>query len=455
MYHNNTKGIILTTTLTSFFNPFLGAAVNIALPSISAELETNTESMSWIAMSYLLSSLVFLIPFGKLTDIHGRKKIFLYGNIVLGLGSLLCSLASSILSLIAFRIIQGVGSAMIFSSSMAIITSAIPPEKRGRAIGFNVSAVYLGLTCSPLIGGILTHILGWRSLFYLNSITEFIIILSIIFYINEESTTLNNDRFDYKGALVYMISMVLMIYGFSKLPETFAIMLTCAGFIGMILFVLFELKIEIPLFELSLFFKNRVFAFSNLAALINYAATFAITFILSLYLQFIKGYTPSKSGFLLMFQPAVMTIVASFSGKLSDKYDAGIISSIGMSINVIGLLFLIFVTSIDNNIYLIMSLMILGLGFGLFSSPNTNAIMGSVDKRQLGIASATVSTMRILGQVFSMATAAMLLHMFLGSKKITLNNYAQFNESMRILFIVFTFLCFLGVFASLARRKTQ
>lgn len=452
---NSTNSILFTTTLTSFFNPVLGAAVNIALPSISKNFNANSEAMSWITMSYLLATVVFLIPFGKLSDIYGRRNMFLYGNVILTLGSVLCSSAFSITSLIIYRIIQGIGSAMIFSSSMAMITSAIAPEKRGRAIGYNVSAVYLGLTCAPMLGGFLTHAFGWRSLFYLNSFTGIIVIIAIILLINKEKIENKKEYFDYIGAIIYMISMTLLVYGFSKLPTSNAILLTGIGIAGIVLFINIELKHKTPLFDLTLFLQNRVFAFSNLAAFINYAATFAITFFLSLYLQYNKGYSASKSGFFLMFQPAIMTIVASFSGKLSDKHDAGFLASLGMAVNVFGLIMLVFINSIDNNLFLALSLMVLGFGFGMFSSPNTSTIMGSVEKKHLGIASATVATMRILGQVFSMATATMLLNIFVGGKKITPENYLRFNQSMKVSFIVFAVLCILGVFASLARKKIR
>jgi len=445
--------VLLVTMLTSFFNPFMSTAVNIALKQIGAEFSISAVGLSWVSMIFLLTSAVFLVPFGKLADIYGRRQIFLYGTIVFTLASFLCGLAFSEHSLIVFRLIQGIGSAMVFSTSMAIVISKFPPNERGKVIGLNVSAVYLGLTLAPVIGGMMTQYLGWRSLFYINTIAGTFIAIGIITKIKSEWAEARGESFDWKGSLIYMVSISSLMFGFSKLPENFAIGLTCLGTLGFIVFVYHELRVKYPVLNIRLFLENRIFAFSNLAALINYAATFAVTFMLSLHLQYVKGLQPRDAGILLITQPAFMAIVASFSGRMSDKYDSRILSSLGMSIIVVGLLFLCFLNVNSSNIYLISGLVVLGIGFGLFSSPNTNAVMSSVEKRYLGIASATIGTMRLSGQMISMAIAAMAIHVFIGDAKITTENIPQFMTSMRIVFIIFTALCVLGVFASLARGR--
>jgi MFS family permease len=250
-----------------------------------------------------------------------------------------------------------------------------------------------------------------------------------------------------------MVSMSALMYGFSKLPNNHAIGLTILGLAGIIAFIYIELKSEFPVLNINLFKHNRIFAYSNLAALINYAATFAISFVLSLYLQYIKGLNPSHAGFILVTQPAIMAFVASFAGRLSDKHDSQILSSLGMAIIVVGLFLLSFLTDNTQTSYIVVCLLILGAGFGLFSSPNTNSIMGSVEKKYLGVASATVGTMRLTGQLFSMGIASMIIHIFIGDGKINPSNHADFIVGVKVIFILFTVLCFLGVFASLARGK--
>ena len=448
------RGILLAVILiSSFFNPFMGSAVNIALPSISRELSMNAVSLSWIAMAFLLSSAVMLVPFGKLADIWGRRKMLLYGNIFFTLATLLCGVSASGYMLIVSRFIQGVGSAMILSSGMAIVISAFPPEKRGRIIGLNTSSVYIGLSVAPLLGGVLTQTLGWQSLFYINASAGLLIIAGLIFGVKAEWAEAKNDRFDITGSVIYVMAMTSLMYGFSKLPGSFATVLTALGIIGLVIFVFWELHIKTPVLNIGLFRDNRIFAFSNLAALINYAATFGITFVLSLYLQNVKGLSPRDAGLIMVTQPVVMALVASISGRMSDRIDSRILSSLGMSIIVAGLVFLVFITTDTRSAYLIIALIVLGFGFGLFSSPNTNSIMSSVEKRYLGTASATLGTMRLTGQMFSMAIAAMSIHIFIGEAHINETNIPSFMHSVRVIFLIFAVLCFLGIFASLARGR--
>lgn len=450
------KGILLSVIMiSSFFNPFMGSAVNIALPRISDELHMNAVEISWIPMAFLLSAAVFLVPLGKLADIWGRKRMLLYGNIFFTLSTIICAFSISGNMLIIARFMQGIGSAMGLSSGMAIIISAFPPEKRGRIIGWNTTSVYVGLSAAPLLGGFLTKTLGWNSLFYINAVAGILVIAGILYGVRAEWAEAKNDRFDIIGSLIYIPSMSALMYGFSKLPGSFATILTLLGALGLIAFVIWELREKSPVLDIALFSRNKIFAFSNLAALINYAATFGITFILSLYLQDVRGLDPLNAGLILVMQPIVMAIVASVSGRLSDRIDSQILSSLGMAVIVVGLIMLIFIDTTTSHNYLILILFMLGFGFGLFSSPNTNSVMSSVQKKYLGTASATLGTMRLTGQMFSMAIAAMAIHIFIGNDHIHSGTINSFMQGVRVIFIVFAILCTLGVFASLARGKKQ
>jgi len=451
--HYNRRLILSLIIVTSFINPFLGAAINIALPAISGEFSMGAVGMSWVAMSFLLSSAIFLVPFGKLADIKGRKRIFLTGNLIIAVTSLLCALSFSGAMLILARVLQGIGSAMVFGTGMAIITSVYPPGERGKAIGISVTSVYVGLSLAPVLGGVLTQYLGWRSIFYVTVPFELAVVWISWRFIRQEWADARGERFDLPGSLLYLISMSAFMFGFSKLPGTLAIILTAAGLAGLVLFTLLELKLEFPVFSISLFTTNRLFAFSNLAALINYATTFAITFLLSLFLQVVLGMSPRDAGIVLITPPAVMAVVASLSGRMSDRIDPRILSSTGMGIIVIGLVMLTFLTDHSSLSALILNLVVVGFGFGLFSSPNTNAIMSSVEKRHLGIASATVGTMRLTGQMISMGIATLILQLHLGNSQLSPALSREFLSSMRVTFLIFVALCIAGVFASLARGK--
>jgi EmrB/QacA subfamily drug resistance transporter len=448
------RGILLAVIMiSSFFNPFMSAAVNIALPRISEEFSMNAVALSWIAMAFLLSSAVMLVPFGKLADILGRKRMLLAGNILFTVFTLACAFSVSGKMLIAARLLQGVGSAMILSSGMALIISAFPAEKRGRIIGLNTSATYIGLSAAPLLGGFLTQHYGWHSLFYINAAAGVLIIAGIICGVKAEWAEARNDRFDWPGSLVYIIAMTLLMYGFSKIPGRIGTVLTAIGIAGLIIFVVLELRVQMPVLNIGLFRDNKIFAFSNLAALINYAATFAITFVLSLYLQKVRGLMPVEAGMILVTQPVLMAIVATISGRMSDRMDSRILSSLGMGIISVGLILLTFLTKNTSQGYLISTLALLGLGFGLFSSPNTHSVMSSVEKKFLGTASATLATMRLTGMMFSMAIAAMSIHLFIGEAPINTTSVPGFMNSVKVIFTIFSVLCIAGVFASLARGK--
>lgn len=448
------KMVLMAVTMTAnFFNPLMGAAVNVALPKISSEFSLNAVSMSWVTMAFLLASAVFLVPLGKIGDMWGRKKMFLYGNIFFMLATFLCAVSYSGSFLIFSRLLQGIGSAMMFSSSMAIVISAFPPHERGKVIGLNVSAVYVGLSVAPFLGGILTQALGWRSLFFINTGISLLITSAILIKIKAEWIEAQNEKFDWLGTLIYIPSMTALMYGFSKLPTVPAIFITAAGIIGIVIFIMVEFRNPFPVLSMKLFFENKVFASSNLSAFINYAATFAVSFVLSLYLQYAKHMTPKEAGLILVTQPILMALVASFSGRLSDKVNPYWLASSGMTISVIGLIMLSLIQKNTPLGSIIAAQMILGFGFGLFSSPNTNMVMSSVERKFYGVASATVSTMRSTGMMFSMAIAALSVHVFVGEQLINDSNVESFIRSSQVIFLVFTVLCILGVFSSFGGKK--
>jgi EmrB/QacA subfamily drug resistance transporter len=449
--------LMAITMVANFFNPFTGAAVNIALPKISAELHLDAVAMSWVTMAYLLASAVMLVPLGKVADRWGRKTVFLIGNIVFMIASFLCAAATTGGFLIAMRVVQGIGTSMMVTTSMALLMSAFPPKERGKVIGMNVASVYLGLSAAPVLGGVLTQSFGWRSLFLINGSVSVFVALAIFFAIKTEWKEPEKGRFDLKGALIYVFSLILLMYGFSKMPDTPALIMTAAGLIGLYFFIRMEIKVSFPVLDVTMFRDNIVYALSNLSAFINYAATFAVSFVLSLYLQYGKHLTPRQTGMLLMIQPVLMALVSVFSGRLSDRFNPKLLASTGMGISVIGLSMLAFLTVTSPNSYILSALGILGFGFGLFSSPNTNVVMSSVEHKHYGVASATLATMRNLGMMFSMAIASLSVHVFIGNRSIDDSTILDFMHSSKVIFLLFSALCLLGVFTSLrnSTRKHQ
>lgn len=446
---------MLVTTVGAFLTPFMGSSIAIGLPSIGDELAMDAILLGWVATAYLLAAAMFLVPFGRIADIYGRKRIFTYGMITYTAASLLSAISTSAAMLISFRVLQGIGGAMIFSTGVAILTSVFPPEERGRVLGINVAAVYAGLSLGPFVGGLLTQYLGWRSMFWANVPLGLLIIALIFWKLKGEWAEAKGEKFDIVGSIIYSLMLIAIMYGFTMLPELPGAGLILAGGLGIVAFVKWETKVKSPVLDVRLFGNNTVFALSNLAAFINYSATFAVSFLLSLYLQYIKGLTPQIAGLVLVAAPVMQAIFSPLAGRLSDKIEPRIVASLGMGLTVIGLIFFIFLGNATSLWFIIAGLIILGFGFALFSSPNTNAVMSSVEKRFYGVASATLATMRQIGMMFSMGMVMLIFAIYLGRVQITPEYYAPFLSSLNTAFIIFTVLCFGGIFASLARGKVR
>jgi len=445
--------VLIVSAFAAFLVPFLNSAVNLALPAIGRDIQTNAIGLSWIISSSMLASAVFLLPFGKLGDIAGRKKVFTTGIILFTISSFLIIFSHSITSLIILRVLQGISSAMIFGTSLAILTSVFPLGERGRALGISVTSTYLGLSAGPVIGGFLTESLGWRSIFGVMVLIGIVSVFLIYKKMKTEWAESKGERFDWKGSIIYGIALSSFMYGFSKLPSFSGWVFIGSGIVAAVLFSLFEKKIEAPVFDIRILVRNRVFAFSGLAALIHYAATSATGFFISLYLQYLKDLDARSAGLIMISQPVAMALLSPLAGKLSDRKNPGVIASIGMGLTGAGLVMLCFISAETPAFVLIILLAIMGVGFGLFSSPNSNAIMSSVEKRHLGIASGVVGTMRMIGQTTSMGIAMMLIALYLGKQAILPDTLPGLLKAIKTGFLIFSALSVLGIFASLARNK--
>jgi EmrB/QacA subfamily drug resistance transporter len=446
---------LLIMCLASFVVPFMGTAINLSLPQIGSSFSIGVVSQSWIVTIYLISTAIFQVPFARLADLVGRKKVFLAGLIVFGLSTLLCGLSTSSIMLIIMRGLSGLGSAMQFGTSMAILVSLFSPQNRGKAIGINTAATYFALSSGPFLGGVITGYLGWRSLFYIVGIYGIIVALFSIVILKTEWTESKGGNFDYLGSIIYALGLSGIILGFSRLPDTIGFILLAAGAIGFVVFVFMELKIEQPVFNVRIFVGNKVFGLSCVSALINYASTSAITFMMSLYLQYIRGFSPKNTGIMLIIQAGVQCIVSLYAGRLSDRINPSSIATIGMGIISASLIGLVFVTPNTDILFIAFLLFALGLGFGLFSSPNSNIIMSSVDKKYYGQASATMGTMRLTGQSLSMGIATMVIALFVGDKAVTPELHSSFMKSFQGLFILFVVLCVVGTYTSSLRVKDR
>jgi len=442
--------VLLVATTAGFLGTFMTSAVNIALPLIGEEWNVSAVTLSWISLSYILPTAAFLMPAGRLADLYGRKRFFIMGMIAFTVVTFAAAIAPNAFVLILLRLLQGLGMAVVLACTTAMVTLAHPPETRGRALGLQVGGVYLGLTLGPALGGVIIHNLGWRFIFVLVGVVGAIDCLLAVWRLRGvEWREPKQAPFDVAGSIVWAVALTALLIGFSLLPDALGWVLIIAGAAGIAGFLWWETRAPDPVLDVDLIRRNRVFAYSNAATFINYAATYAMTFLMSLYLQYNRGLDPQAAGLILVTGTVVQTAFSPVSGRLSDRVQARYVASAGMAVCVLGLLALVFLTATTPYWYIITTLCVLGLGFAFFATPIIYAIMGSVDRRYTGVASATIGTMRLTGQNISMGLATLVLAVVVGSHPIGPADYGNVLTSVRITFAIFTVLCVVGVAASL------
>lgn len=447
------RSVLFVATVSSFLTPFMVSAINVALPDMQSEFHLDAITLAWIPTAYLLAYAVFVLPVGRVADIVGRKKIFIFGIWLFTISSALAVISSSKSIFLLSRVIQGMGSSMIFPSSLAILASVFSEQERGRAIGITVASVYIGLSTGPFLGGILTDHFTWRAIFLVTIPVGMVAIYLSTWKLSGEWIEAKGEKIDVVGSVLYGAAIIVIVYGISILPsfESFRDILLGLTLGGC--FIWWEWKVSSPVINLELFTQNRIFALSSLAALINYSATFAVTFMLSLYLQYIKGLTPQACGLALMAQPLVMAICSPMAGKLSDRVRPGRIASLGMAITAAGLFAMAFLTPQTSIAIIVSNLAFVGLGYALFASPNMNTIMNSVESKFYGVASGIAGSMRLIGNMLSMGTATVVFSLYIGRVQITPQYYPAFLRSLKTVFLMFALFCVAGVFAARAREK--
>lgn len=446
---------LLVVSLSSFIMPLMLSSVNVAIPSIAADLHAEALLVSWISTAYLLASAVFLLPVGKLADLVGRKKIYLCGMLIVTLASFFAASAASITQLIGWRVVQGLGAAMLFATGVAMLSSIFPAEKRGAAIGITVSCVYLGLACGPLFGGWMTAHFSWRSVFLVHIPVALLVIVLAALKLQGEWRAPGRQKFDFPGACLYAICICSLMAGLSLLPRAAGLVALALCALCLYAFVVYENRASDPIFELAVFRNNRVLTFSCLASLILYSSTFSLTFLLSLYLQNIRGMSPQAAGLVMILQPLVMALFSPWTGKLSDRVEPRYLTSSGMAMVSIGLGLLTALQAQTSLAYILSALFLIGLGFALFSSPNVNAIMGSVERKHLGVAAGTVSTTRVLGQMFSMAVVTLALALVMGNSPLLPENNPALLYSIRLSLFAACSLSALGIYLSFVRGNVR
>lgn len=452
------KIVITVVVITAFITTFTGSALNLSIPDIGEQFGVSANFVGWLVTGYTLAVAAFSVPIGRVADITCRKTVLVTGLIIFVACCIAAVFAVSMVMLLVIRVIQGIGAAMIFSTNTAILVSSFPGHMRGRVLGYSIASTYVGLSAGPVVGGFLNHNLGWKSIFILTGILGAAALITAYLKLPAERSENNGRSFDAKGNVLFVCFIVLMMYGLSELgsPGSGAVIIAAVtasvGVIAGIWFIRHELKTDDPAVNVRLFKENIGYAFSNLSALLNYSATFAISYLISIYLQVVMGYSSQSAGIIMIFQPAIMAILSPIMGRLSDKYSPFKMSSVGMGFCAVGAAIFIFIREETSLVIIIIALIITGLGFSLFSSPNTNAVMSCVDKAEYGVASSILATMRSIGHTFSMVIVTIIVSIFMGNAPLSEADPEILVRVINTSFIVFTVICAGGVFISLKRE---
>ena len=393
---------------------------------------------------------------GRLADVTCMKPVLAAGIAVFTLCCGAAVFSGSFVVLMISRMVQGIGAAMIFSTNVAVLISAFPQERRGQGLGYSLASTYAGLSAGPVVGGILDHVFGWRSIFIFTGVLGAAALAVTLHGLPSERRDSGEGRqsLDIPGNLLYLTFIVLFMYGASEiLSGVLPVLCVTAGLVSGVAFVAYEMKTDDPAVDISLFRKDAGYACSNLAALMNYGATFAISYLMSVYLQAVMGYGSAAAGTIMISQPIVMAVLTPVMGKFSDRFSPFRMSSLGMAFCASGTFMFIFVNRSTSLFFVIAALAVTGLGFALFSSPNTNAVMSCVDKEYYGVASSLLATMRSIGHTLSMVIVTVTVDLYMAGVPVSGADPDTLVRVIRSSFIIFTSICIAGVFVSLRRSS--
>jgi MFS family permease len=445
------KYVLLLSVLVSFLVSYISSSINIALPQIAQEFALNSIFLGWIPTVYLLFTGIFLIPFGKIADIYGKKKVIAYGVIIFTVASFISALAPNGDILLGSRILQALGGSMIFGNVYSLIASVFPGKSKAWALSFTVATAYIGLSIGPVLGGFLTGFFGWRSIFFFSIPFDLAAILAVL-KLKGEWAEAEQDTFSISSTLIFAFALIGIIYGFTEITSNLGIIAFIGGSIGAVLFVWLQKKVENPLIHPDLLF-DRVYILNNLTSLVNYGPGIFTIFLLTLYLQNIRGLSPGEAGLLLCVQSIFIAIFSLSVGKLMESMRPRHIAALGMALTAVGLTLFLFLGENTSFLLIVVALAVLGSGYGLSATSSTQIAVEYVGHKFLGVSSATLNTMRVVGQMMGMGVTLAVLNIFIGQASINSGNYALFVEGSKIPFLIFAILCYISIYGYFIMRK--
>lgn len=455
MKKTSPRTILVVSSAASFVSTFSASSTNIALPGIDADLGLGSLALNWVVSAFVLTSAIMVMPTARIGDTLGRQRLFRLGMAIYAAGNLLAALAPLGFILLLGRVLSGIGSAFAFGTVTAVLVSAFPPERRGFILGVNVASTYLGLSIGPLLGGLVVQTLGWRMLFGSSATVGALVFFGALWALRQNDRQEHGGRIDLPGMALYGLGLFLLIWGLSLLPGLLGLCAAPAGLVLLLVFLWRQARVPHPVFPMGLFLKNRVFGFGNLAAMVNYSATFSVSYFMSIYLQVLRGLSPVQSGLILAVQTLVQALLSPLAGHLSDRISPRILSSTGLGISACSLAALVLLDQGTSLVLPVATLAVLGLGLALFSTPNNNSVLAAAGHRHVGTASTTIANMRIVGQILSMGMSLGLISAFVGNVPSSQMPPEPFLVALRLGFGLAGALNVFGMVISLARGPAE
>ena len=447
------KRLMVACCAAAFITPLLSTMMNLSLDALGKEFSVGSHSLGYVNTAFLLSSVVFMVPLSRMADISGKRRMFLAGVAMIAASCLLAPFSTEFWMIIVFRALIGMGAAAVTCTSVSMITDVFDRGRRGWAIGINTTCVYVGLAAGPFVGGVLNDLLGWRSLFFV-IIPFAVVAVALMLTFRHEIAPFAGKRLSVRSSVVYGLSVLLSMGGVINLPELWAVAVLAAGLALLVVFVRLQLASEDRILDVRLF-RNRMFSGSCVAAFLNYASSYSVSFFMALYLQSLQGMSATEAGLLMLLQPAVQAMLTPFFGKRSDSIaDKRILPTAGMLVIAAGVASIMFYDVGTPMWAIVATMVVTGVGFSLFSAPNTSVIMSSVPPADTGEAAALVSVMRQSGMMVSMGIAMTVISVVMGSAdNIVPETYGAFVDVMRVSFAICTAMCLVGAATSMMRGK--
>lgn len=449
------KLALAVALITGFMAPFMSSAMNLSVTAIGAEFSAPAPVSTWIVNSYTLAIAAFSICMGRIADIRGKRRMILLGTALYGVFGVVCIFAPNILVLIAGRFCMGISAAIMLSSNVPLMLLYFPPQIKGRMLGLTVSSVYVGLALGPTIGGILNDLLSWHAIFIFSVIVSIVAVI-LTLRLADDTVTESGEALDNKGNALFIASILLCMIGLSELnQQPWAWLALVIGAALLVVFVIVEWRTPSPVMQVRLFASNIGYAFSNLANLLNFGATYAIGYVMAIYLQNVQGLDAGIAGLLVIVQPIMQTLVSPLAGRLSDRFSPYVLSSVGLLVVTGGLVAMCFVhvgTSLGT---VVLGFALIGCGVGIFSSPNNNAILTCAGRDHYSEANATISTMRGIGQSISMALTSFLLSFELGDVVFSQADPVLLSDGIHLIVIACTIISVFSAVISLCRGREK